>query len=254
MEVHRGHPNATTCYTWGQSGSIKTRRFRAAFSRRNPEPIRSLAPSSPLKAEAPLRACRRPSVRQPSPLVLAMHGLQATSSGSRRGAECSFDLRRDNPDMPERARVLLDEQLPAAGFAPAEIDLVLNTHVDGMGWNVRPSRSASDPASQPASDPGWVPTFPKARYVWTQAELDRTLDPAGGSCPSDLAVSRDALSRESWRGAESNRSTEAGIVAAPHTWLGAHAGPGGSSEALGLPIIPRCRSLPTWPRAPPDSP
>ncbi len=47
-------------------------------------------------------------------------------------------------------------RLAAAGFTPADIDLVICTHlhVDHVGWNTR-------------LDAGeWVPTFPRARYVF----------------------------------------------------------------------------------------
>ena len=74
---------------------------------------------------------------------------------------CSFDLRRDNPDIEERAAALLDDLLPEAGFTPQDVDLVLNTHLDGVGWNVRPGPD------------GWVPAFPKARHVWTRLEIER---------------------------------------------------------------------------------
>jgi glyoxylase-like metal-dependent hydrolase (beta-lactamase superfamily II) len=77
----------------------------------------------------------------------------------------SFDLRRGNPDIEQKADEYLDGLLPLAGFAPEEVELVVNTHIDGVGWNVRPG---------PA---GWRPTFPKARSIWTQCELDRV---AGG--------------------------------------------------------------------------
>jgi glyoxylase-like metal-dependent hydrolase (beta-lactamase superfamily II) len=57
---------------------------------------------------------------------------------------------------------LLDE-LAAAGFPADEVDAVVNTHLDGIGWNTRPG----------AGDGEWVPTFPNARYRWSPAQLDR---------------------------------------------------------------------------------
>jgi glyoxylase-like metal-dependent hydrolase (beta-lactamase superfamily II) len=52
--------------------------------------------------------------------------------------------------------------LAAAGCGPEDIDIVLCTHlhVDHVGWNTR------------REDGRWVPTFPRARYVVAQAELD----------------------------------------------------------------------------------
>jgi len=57
------------------------------------------------------------------------------------------------------------ERLAAAGFAPDDVDLVVCTHLhtDHVGWN-----TLRDPES-----PGrWLPTFPRARYLMTQADID----------------------------------------------------------------------------------
>lgn len=52
-------------------------------------------------------------------------------------------------------------RLKAAGVDPAEVDLVLNTHLhtDHVGWNTQLVRGR------------WVPTFPNARYLFPQQEL-----------------------------------------------------------------------------------
>ena len=52
--------------------------------------------------------------------------------------------------------------LAAAGFALADIDVVMCTHlhVDHVGWNTRLENGA------------WVPTFPKARYLFAARELE----------------------------------------------------------------------------------
>ena len=54
------------------------------------------------------------------------------------------------------------ERLAAAGFSPDDIDLVVCTHlhVDHVGWNTR--LEAGD----------WIPTFPKARYVFPQPDAE----------------------------------------------------------------------------------
>jgi glyoxylase-like metal-dependent hydrolase (beta-lactamase superfamily II) len=80
----------------------------------------------------------------------------------------SFDQRRAQPDAPQQAAAQL-ERLASAGFPPEEIDLVVATHIDGVGWCTRPEADA------------WVPSFPKARYAWTGAEVERALsdDPEG---------------------------------------------------------------------------
>jgi glyoxylase-like metal-dependent hydrolase (beta-lactamase superfamily II) len=54
-------------------------------------------------------------------------------------------------------------ELAAVGFAADDIDLVVNSHIDGIGWNTRPSGAGAD-------DP-WVPTFPRARYLFPRAEI-----------------------------------------------------------------------------------
>jgi glyoxylase-like metal-dependent hydrolase (beta-lactamase superfamily II) len=52
--------------------------------------------------------------------------------------------------------------LNAAGFSPGDIDFVMCTHlhVDHVGWNTRLEGGR------------WVPTFPKARYVFGKTEYD----------------------------------------------------------------------------------
>jgi glyoxylase-like metal-dependent hydrolase (beta-lactamase superfamily II) len=69
------------------------------------------------------------------------------------------DAARDRADAPEHADRLLGE-LVAKGHPADEVDLVVLTHFDGIGWVTRPSGD------------GWVPTFPRARYVVPRIELD----------------------------------------------------------------------------------
>ena len=54
------------------------------------------------------------------------------------------------------------EDLSAAGFPPESIDVVLCTHlhVDHVGWNTRLESGR------------WVPTFPRARHLFTQSEWE----------------------------------------------------------------------------------
>jgi glyoxylase-like metal-dependent hydrolase (beta-lactamase superfamily II) len=54
------------------------------------------------------------------------------------------------------------ERLRAAGAAPEDIDLVLCTHLhaDHVGWNTKLENGR------------WVPTFPKARYLFSRIEND----------------------------------------------------------------------------------
>jgi glyoxylase-like metal-dependent hydrolase (beta-lactamase superfamily II) len=75
--------------------------------------------------------------------------------------------------------------LAAAGIAPDEVDLVLCTHlhVDHVGWNTRLDNGR------------WVPTFPKARYLFSQTDYDHYLavdrDPAAG--PANHGSFRDSV-------------------------------------------------------------
>jgi glyoxylase-like metal-dependent hydrolase (beta-lactamase superfamily II) len=59
------------------------------------------------------------------------------------------------------------ERLRAVGVAPEDIDYVLLTHlhVDHVGWNTRLEGGS------------WVPTFPKARYIFSRAEHAYFTDP-----------------------------------------------------------------------------
>src|SRR5438270_10827405 len=54
------------------------------------------------------------------------------------------------------------EDIAAHGFAPETIDAVICTHlhVDHVGWNTR------------LVNGHWVPTFPKARYIWSRKEYE----------------------------------------------------------------------------------
>jgi glyoxylase-like metal-dependent hydrolase (beta-lactamase superfamily II) len=58
--------------------------------------------------------------------------------------------------------------LAAAGLTVNDIDFVLCTHlhVDHIGWNTRLENGR------------WVPTFPKARYIFSKTELDFWVDAA----------------------------------------------------------------------------
>jgi len=54
------------------------------------------------------------------------------------------------------------DRLKALGFAPEDVDFVMCTHLhaDHVGWNTRLDNGR------------WVPTFPKARYVFAREEYD----------------------------------------------------------------------------------
>jgi len=68
---------------------------------------------------------------------------------------------REGPDAAETADRLLGA-LADAGFDPDRVDVVVNTHLDGVGWNTRPAGGGEG---------GWVPSFPNARYLWSATQL-----------------------------------------------------------------------------------
>lgn len=73
------------------------------------------------------------------------------------------------------------QTMSAAGYAPETIDMVLCTHlhVDHVGWNTR------------LEDGRWVPTFPKARYVFGKTEYEHWA--AHSDSPEHRAVFDDSV-------------------------------------------------------------
>lgn len=69
------------------------------------------------------------------------------------------------------------DRLKAAGVAPEDVDIVINTHlhVDHVGWNTR------------LDDGRWVPTFPNAKYVFPRVEVEWR-DPRRGAREKPEAV------------------------------------------------------------------
>jgi glyoxylase-like metal-dependent hydrolase (beta-lactamase superfamily II) len=70
------------------------------------------------------------------------------------------------------------EDLRAAGVAPESVDVVLCTHlhVDHVGWNTRLDHGR------------WVPTFPRARYLFARREWEHWLEPTPGHTPGHVSV------------------------------------------------------------------
>ncbi|MBT6202626.1 MAG: MBL fold metallo-hydrolase [Alphaproteobacteria bacterium] len=72
---------------------------------------------------------------------------------------------KHHPDMPlwnQRDNYRLLEDIAAAGVRPEDIDFVMcsHLHLDHAGWNTQ------------LIDGRWVPTFPNAKYLFCQEELD----------------------------------------------------------------------------------
>src|SRR5204862_4166196 len=64
------------------------------------------------------------------------------------------------------------DDLAQVGVTPAQVDLVVNTHLhaDHVGWNTRREGDA------------WIPTFPNAHYLLPEADVC-FWDPARGHSP-----------------------------------------------------------------------
>ena len=97
-------------------------------------------------------------------LKMSIHALLVEAPGKRIIVDtCLGNDKKDRriPAWNDRTGPFLDE-LAAAGFPPATIDTVLCTHlhVDHVGWN-----TMWDGAK-------WVPTFPKARYLFGRVEYE----------------------------------------------------------------------------------
>ena len=71
---------------------------------------------------------------------------------------------KDRPFLPKfnQLNTPFLERLKAAGVTPEDIDLVLCTHLhcDHVGWNTRLENGR------------WVPTFPKAKYLFSRVEAE----------------------------------------------------------------------------------
>jgi glyoxylase-like metal-dependent hydrolase (beta-lactamase superfamily II) len=82
---------------------------------------------------------------------------------------------RERPHIPALSGLSTDflGALSRAGVDPAEVDVVVNTHLhtDHVGWNTTlvPGGGAERPGDGPDGD--WVPTFPNARYLVPEADF-----------------------------------------------------------------------------------
>jgi glyoxylase-like metal-dependent hydrolase (beta-lactamase superfamily II) len=81
------------------------------------------------------------------------------------------DKKRENPLWNMRRGTWLDD-LRAAGVAPEDVDYVLCTHmhVDHVGWNTRLENGRTIDGDAPSKV--WVPTFPRAAYVFVGEEWE----------------------------------------------------------------------------------
>jgi glyoxylase-like metal-dependent hydrolase (beta-lactamase superfamily II) len=69
----------------------------------------------------------------------------------------AFDEKRSEPDGPDRWN-RISKELAAADVDPVDVDTVVFTHLDGVGWALGPDNR--------------TPGFPNARHLVTQTEID----------------------------------------------------------------------------------
>ena len=154
---------STPLYRWrmGEVEITRVLEFEAALF----EPV-VLYPEATAETIVPHRTWLEPNLLDPASgqLLFAFHStviktphatiLVDTCSGNDK--ERPHKLRYHRKNWPYLAN------LAAAGFAPADIDYVLCTHLhaDHVGWNTRLLGGR------------WVPTFPKARYLFARPEWE----------------------------------------------------------------------------------
>jgi glyoxylase-like metal-dependent hydrolase (beta-lactamase superfamily II) len=129
-------------------------------------PLTALYPEAREEALAPHREWLSPRTIDPATglLVLAFHTFVVRTPGRTILVDtCSGN---DKP-RPQKLRYHMArwpylERLAAVGVTPESVDLVVFTHlhVDHVGWNTR------------LVDGRWVPTFPRARYLFVQREWE----------------------------------------------------------------------------------
>ena len=87
------------------------------------------------------------------------------------------------PEWNQRSATGYLANLAAAGCAPQDIDIVMCTHLhaDHVGWNTRLESGR------------WVPTFPNARYVMSQREIDQRAQEAANSPAANHGSFQDSI-------------------------------------------------------------
>jgi len=87
------------------------------------------------------------------------------------------------PEWNQRSATGYLANLAAAGCAPQDIDIVMCTHLhaDHVGWNTRLESGR------------WVPTFPNARYVMSQREIDQCAQEAANSPAANHGSFQDSV-------------------------------------------------------------
>ncbi len=120
-------------------------------------------------------------------ILLSVHSWLLQIAGKKILIDCCCGNNKKKPGRPfwEDLNEPYLERLAAAGARPDEIDMVMCTHLhhDHVGWNTM------------QKDGKWVPTFPNARYVFNQPDIDYfskiDADPKEG--PAELGTFRECV-------------------------------------------------------------
>lgn len=101
-------------------------------------------------------------------MALGLNSLLLQSQGKTILVETGVGEKERPLAQTERPDGTLLDELQRIGVAPADVDIVVNTHLhaDHCGWNTRKDASG-----------GWTPTFPRARYLIQRAEWDAAINP-----------------------------------------------------------------------------
>ena len=101
-------------------------------------------------------------------MALGLNSLLLQSQGKTIHIETGVGEKERPLAQTERPDGTLLDELQRIGVAPADVDIVVNTHLhaDHCGWNTRKDASG-----------GWAPTFPRARYLIQRAEWDAAINP-----------------------------------------------------------------------------
>lgn len=93
---------------------------------------------------------------------------------------------KPRPGLPAWSRLATDflQRLCVHGVEPAEVDLVICTHLhfDHVGWNTVPTAAG-----------GWAPTFPRARYIVSEPEFSYWRALPARESADDLAGITDSV-------------------------------------------------------------
>ncbi len=96
-------------------------------------------------------------------LLLSFHCFVVRTGGLTILVDTCVGNDKERPTRPpwHRRRGPFLDRLRAAGVAPEDVDIVMCTHLhaDHVGWNTQ------------LVDGAWVPTFPRARYLFAEAEF-----------------------------------------------------------------------------------